>query len=351
MISTEPLSRELELTYNDILDFLRSRDKSEIDHLYKTADRIRSEYVGDEIQVRALLDFSNCCSKNCLYCGLRKGNTKLSRYRMGEDEIVTAARQAAEKGYRTIVMQSGEDAFYTEKMICRIIKKIKASCDVAVTLSLGERPYKTLKAWFKAGADRYLLKHETSEPALYKMLHPDLIFENRILALKNLKEIGYQTGSGIMIGLPGQTYESVANDILLFKELDIDMIGCGPYIHNPKTPLAETTPDRRQYIQPEEEAVYKVVALTRIVTHDTMIPATTALSTINPVSGAVSAFNAGANVIMVNVTPEQHKSFYEIYPRNTVDRGIPDSQQLLQSLEKSTGRKISKDYGHRRSLI
>jgi biotin synthase len=246
-------------------------------------------------------------------------------------------------------MQSGEDPYYTEKMLCRIIGKIKASCDIAITLSPGERPYRTLKAWFQAGADRYLLKHETSDPALYKKLHPDLRYKNRIRMLKNLKEIGYQTGSGIMIGLPGQTYESVANDILLFRELDIDMIGCGPYIHNPKTPLSDTTPDRERFIQPEDRSVYKVIALTSIVTRDTMIPATTALSTINPVSGAATAFKAGANVLMVNVTPEKHRTFYEIYPRNISADGIPDSRELLASIEKATGRKVSKDYGHRPS--
>jgi biotin synthase len=310
---------------------------------------MRAEYVGNAIHVRALLNFSSYCARNCLYCGLRQGNAELTRYRMQEDEIVAAVRQAAGQGYRTIVMQSGEDPYYTEKMLCRIIGKIKASCDIAITLSPGERPYRTLKAWFQAGADRYLLKHETSDPALYKKLHPDLRYKNRIRMLKNLKEIGYQTGSGIMIGLPGQTYESVANDILLFRELDIDMIGCGPYIHNPKTPLSATTPDRERFIQPEDRSVYKVIALTRIVTRDTMIPATTALSTINPVSGAATAFKAGANVLMVNVTPEKHRTFYEIYPRNISAEGIPDSRELLASIEKATGRKVSKDYGHRPS--
>jgi len=343
----DTLTPPADLSYNDILDFLKTSDQSEIEHLYKTADRTRAEYVGDEIHARALLNFSSYCSRNCLYCGLRQGNIMLTRYRMSEDEIVEAAQQAAGQGYRTIVMQSGEDPYYTEKMLCQIIGRIKSSCDIAVTLSVGERPYRTLKAWFQAGADRYLLKHETSDPALYKKLHPDLRYKNRIRVLKNLKEIGFQTGSGIMIGLPGQTYASVANDILLFRELDIDMIGCGPYIHNPKTPLDNKTPDRELFIQPEDVSVYKVVALTRIITRDTMIPATTALSTINPVSGAVTAFNAGANVLMVNVTPEKYRAFYEIYPRSVAAEGIPDSRELLATIEKATARKVSKDYGHR----
>ncbi len=310
---TSEASSDLSFSYQEILDFLKTDNPSAIEHLCKTADRTRAEYVGNAIHVRALLNFSSYCARNCLYCGLRQGNAELTRYRMQEDEIVAAVRQAAGQGYRTIVMQSGEDPYYTEKMLCRIIGKIKASCDIAITLSPGERPYRTLKAWFQAGADRYLLKHETSDPALYKKLHPDLRYKNRIRMLKNLKEIGYQTGSGIMIGLPGQTYESVANDILLFRELDIDMIGCGPYIHNPKTPLSATTPDRERFIQPEDR----------------------------------TAFKAGANVLMVNVTPEKHRTFYEIYPRNISADGIPDSRELLASIEKATGRKVSKDYGHR----
>jgi len=335
------------LTYSDILFFLKTDNKEEIDRLMAAADSVRRECVGDDIHVRALLNFSNCCTRNCLYCGLRRGNAGLHRYRMDEEEIYTSARLAEESGYKTIVMQSGEDSYYTEEMVCRILDRINATLDIAVTLSLGERPYGTLRAWFQKGAARYLLKHETSDPALYAKLHPDLSFENRIATLRQLKEIGYQTGSGIMVGLPGQTYESVARDIMLFKELDIDMIGCGPYIHNPRTPLAETTPDRQRFIQPEDNAVYKVLALTRIVTQDTMIPATTALSTMNPASGAVTAFNAGANVIMVNITPEKYKPLYEIYPRDIVDGSIPDSKELLASVEQQTGRKISTGYGHR----
>jgi biotin synthase len=178
-------------------------------------------------------------------------------------------------------------------------------------------------------------------------LHPDLRFEDRINTLRNLKELGYQTGSGIMVGIPGQTYESVAEDILLFKELDIDMIGCGPYIHNPQTPLAKKTPDTKRYIQPEPEYIYKVVALSRIVTRDTLIPATTALSVLNPELGVLSALSAGANVVMINETPGQYRKLYEIYPKGEAPGVILSAEDPFATIQELTGRPVSSDYGHR----
>ena len=329
------------------MQFLKEDDLAALAKLYTTADDVRFLCVGDDIHVRALINFSNHCRRNCLYCGLRQGNAELTRFRMNENEIISAAIKAYKKGYRTVVLQSGEDELYTEKVICRIIIGIKQSCDIAITLSLGERPYKTLKAWFNEGADRYLLKHETSDPELYEQLHPDLRFDHRIDMLRNLKEIGYQTGSGIMVGIPGQTYESVANDILLFKELDIDMIGCGPYIYNPKTPLQAATPDENLYIQPKPEYVYKVVALSRIVTRDTHIPATTALSALNPELGILSALSAGANVIMINETPEQYRRLYEIYPKDETPADILSPENPFETIEQLTGRHVARDYGHR----
>ena len=335
------------LSHSEIVGFLKENDLTKLARMYAAADDVRALCVGDDIHVRALINFSNHCCRNCLYCGLRQGNAELPRFRMNENEIITAAIKAYEKGYRTVVLQSGEDPWYDEDAISRIITGIKEACDVAITLSLGERPYKTLKAWFNDGANRYLLKHETSDPKLYETLHPDLRFDERIDMLRNLKEIGYQTGSGIMVGIPGQTYESVANDILLFKELDIDMIGCGPYIYNPKTPLGPATPDENLYIQPRPEYVYKVVALTRIVTRDTLIPATTALSALNPEMGILSALSAGANVIMINETPEQYKKLYEIYPRGETPADILSPENSFETIEHLTGRIISRDYGHR----
>jgi biotin synthase len=335
------------LSHGEIVRFLKEDDLATLAKLYAAADDVRALHAGEEIHVRALINFSNHCRRNCRYCGLRRGNAGLARYRMSPREIVAAACGAAAKGYRTVVLQSGEDEHFTEAVVAGIIRGIKDGCDAAITLSVGERPYRTLKAWFNEGADRYLLKHETSDPDLYEQLHPDLKFDDRIGTLRNLKEIGYQTGSGIMVGIPGQTYESVANDILLFQELDIDMIGCGPYIHNPKTPLSRTTPDAAAYIQPLPEYVYKVIALTRILTRDTLIPATTALSVLNPDRGVLSALSAGANVVMVNETPLSYKSLYEIYPRDDVPAPILSPDNPFETIERLTGRPVSRDYGHR----
>ena len=335
------------LSHSEIVEFLKETDPAKLTELYAAADDVRALCVGEEIHVRALINFSNHCRRDCLYCGLRRSNTALKRFRMSARQIISAAGTAYKKGYRTVVLQSGEDEFYTEDVVCAIIAGIKEKCDMAVTLSLGERPYATLRAWFNEGADRYLLKHETSDAQLYRKLHPDLRFEDRIETLKNLKQIGYQTGSGIMVGIPGQTYESVADDILLFKELEIDMIGCGPYIHNPKTPLKLITPDKTASIQPEPEYVYKVVALSRIVTRDTMIPATTALSVLNPERGVLSALSAGANVIMINETPAQYRRLYEIYPRDEVPAPILSPEKPFEAIEQLTGRPVSRDYGHR----
>ena len=349
MIEINPLS-DSPLSQDDILECLKETDPSELEKLYAAADDVRALCVGEDIHIRALINFSNHCGRSCLYCGLRQGNAELPRYRMPDSEIIAAAVRACEKGYRTVVLQSGEDDYFTEEVVCAIVAGIKEQCDLAITLSVGERPYATLKRWFDEGADRYLLKHETSDPDLYRQLHPDLRFEDRIETLRNLKDIGFQTGSGIMVGIPGQTYESVANDILLFKELDIDMIGCGPYIHNPKTPLKRTTPDSSMYVQPDPDSVYKVVALSRIVTRDTMIPATTALSVLNPEQGVLSALGAGANVIMINETPLQYKKLYEIYPRDEIPAPILSPDRPFEAIEQLTGRPVSRGYGHRVSI-
>ncbi|MCX8043853.1 MAG: [FeFe] hydrogenase H-cluster radical SAM maturase HydE [Desulfobacterota bacterium] len=340
-----------ELSAADILRFLQTDDPAVIAHLYRTADRIRAEYVGDEIHIRALLNISNYCIRNCCYCGLRRDNRELVRYRMTADEIVAAARRAAAQGYRTIVLQSGEDPFFTEEIVCDIIAQIRSSCDIVITLSLGERNYQTLMRWFQEGARRYLLKYETSDPTLYQAIHPDMQFQDRIRMLENLKEIGYQTGTGIIVGLPGQTYASVADDILLFHKFDADMIACGPFIYNPKTPLCQTTPDRQRYIQPDAVSVYKVIALARIMTRDTLIPATTALRMITPRDGVRMAFQAGANVIMHNVTPQPYAALYEIYPQQAGVDQFPTREAFVSFLESATGRTVSHGYGDRRAVV
>ncbi|HOO72914.1 MAG TPA: [FeFe] hydrogenase H-cluster radical SAM maturase HydE [Spirochaetota bacterium] len=333
-------------TIDAIITSLKSKDPETLKKLMQAADSIRRDEVGDTIHVRALLNISNRCARSCLYCGLRAPNRKLARYRMAPEEIIASAELAEKTGYRTILMQSGEDPWYTDDMVADIIRKISERCTMDIALSLGERPARTLERWRECGAQRYLLKHETSDEILYRKLHPDLDYENRINTLITLKSLGYQTGSGIMVGLPGQTFESVAKDILLFKDLDIDMIGCGPYVHNPDTPLQPQSDDHQEVL-PTEEMLLKITSLNRIITRDTMIPATTATETLFAEGGRLNAFEAGANVVMFDITPEKYRSRYQIYPSDKTADGIRDYPSLVSALHQESKRPVATDPGRR----
>ncbi len=301
----------------EIIDFLKLTDKNALEDLYSLADETRKEYVGDEIKLRGIIEFSNYCAQNCTYCGIRGANKEINRYRLTVDEILKAAVNAEKLGYKTVVLQSGEDFSYDIKTLCTLIKEIKTNTDLFITLSIGEKTFDEYLKFKNAGADRYLIKHETSDHLLYQKLHPKMSFENRINCLKNLKKIGFETGSGIMVGLPGQSLDSIADDILLFKDLELEMMGIGPYLPHPKTPLGlEFLNSENNEIEglDTEELVYKTLAVTRIVTKITNLPATTALATVNEQEGRNKALKVGANVIMLNVTPSNYKCFYEIYP-------------------------------------
>jgi biotin synthase len=312
--------KKTEFTKQDIVFLLKLREEEDLDALYEHADLVRKNHVGSEVQVRAILEFSNHCCRNCLYCGIRQSNNKIARYRMESDEIIENARKADKMGFKTIILQSGEDFYYTVDKLQHIIKNIKNSTDLIITLSIGEREEVDYRALKEAGADRFLLKHETSDPILYRALHPDLKYSNRIKCLRELKSLGFETGSGIMVGLPGQTLESIANDILLFKTLDIDMIGIGPYLPHPDTPLAARFEANGGYFMPStgtfnpEEMIYKIIAITRIVTRKAHIPATTGFNTLNSNNVRGSALHRGANVIMLNVGDSEYRELYEIYP-------------------------------------
>ena len=226
------------LTKKEIVDILK--DDSQNKELFELADKVRHDNVGDEIHLRGLIEFSNTCKCTCHYCGLRAENKTVERYRITPDDIIQFAKNAVNAGYKTIVLQSGEDVFYSKDIMCKIISEIK-KLDVALTLSIGEKPYKELEAYKNAGADRYLLRIETTDKKLYKALHPFMSFENRKNCLYNLKKLGYETGSGSLVGLPGQSIESLADDILFFKENDFDMIGVGPFLPHPSTPLKDAS--------------------------------------------------------------------------------------------------------------
>ncbi len=304
----------------EILYWLRETDPDRLAELWRRADEVRRRHVGDAVYLRGLVEISSFCVRGCTYCGLRAGNTRLARYRMLAGEVLEAAHQAVNFGYGTVVLQAGEDYGLTAPWLAEIIRRLKRETPLAVTLSLGERPDRDLAAWREAGADRYLLRFETSDRTLFEEIHPPLGDRrcDRIAMLRRLQQLGYETGSGIMVGLPGQTYASVANDIALFRNLDLDMIGIGPFIPHPATPLGSgfgsLFPAGDGQVPNHELMVYKAIALTRLVRPDANIPATTALATLNRANGRELGLQRGANVFMPNLTPLKYRRLYEIYP-------------------------------------
>ena len=315
-------------------------DNSKNDWLFKEADRVRKENVGVEIHLRGLIEFSNICKRQCKYCGLRSPNKEVERYRILKNDIIKTAANAVNLGYRTIVLQSGEDEYYDTDKMLEIIREIK-KLDVALTLSIGEKTYDEFKAFKAAGADRYLLRIETTDEKLYKEMHPNADFENRVECLYNLKKLGYETGTGCLVGLPSQTIESLADDILFFKELDADMVGIGPFIPHKQTPLANEK-------QGDFWLALKVMALTRINMPNINIPATTAMETINP-NGRIIALQSGANVVMPNVTSMEYRAKYEIYPGKICINDKPEKcRGCIEGKIKSIGRTISTTKGNRK---
>ncbi len=314
-------------------------DESINDFLFKTADEVREKYVGNEVHLRGLIEFSNICKCNCKYCGLRKDNSELERYRLSIEEAYDFAKKAKEYGYKTVVLQSGEDSYYSVERLVKLLQDIK-KLDLAITLSIGERTFEEYKAFKEAGADRYLIRIETTDKELYKKMHPNMSFENRVRCLKDLKTLGYEVGTGCLVGLPEQTIESLANDILFFKEIDADMIGIGPFIPNQNTPLKDAKGGTF-------EMALKVMALTRILLPTINIPATTAMETLNP-NGRLIALQSGANVVMPNVTEGDYRRKYEIYPGKICVGDTPaQCRGCISGKIQSIGRTVSTGYGFR----
>ncbi|MDD3437602.1 MAG: [FeFe] hydrogenase H-cluster radical SAM maturase HydE [Candidatus Gastranaerophilales bacterium] len=310
--------------------------------LFISADKIRQKHVGDEVHLRGLIEFSNYCKQNCLYCGLRRDNKQLKRYRLSENEIIALAKNASELNYKTVVLQSGEDPYYTADKMKYIISEIK-KFDLAVTLSIGEKTFEEYQAYRKAGADRYLIRIETTDKNLYKKLDPGMDWENRLKCLEDLRKLDYEVGTGCLVGLPGQTLESLADDILFFKKINADMIGVGPFIPHKNTPLKDTQGGTF-------EMALKVMAITRLLLPDINIPATTAMETLNP-NGRLIALQSGANVVMPNVTQGDARKLYEIYPGKICVNDTPDKcRGCIEAKIKSINRTISKDYGFKADL-
>ena len=307
------------------------------EELYRQADEVRHDNVGDDVHLRGLIEFSNICRNDCLYCGIRRGNRHVRRYRMGEEELVETARKAADIGFQTIVLQSGEDLHFDQAMLGRIVERIKR-LDVAVTLSVGERDYADYKAWRDAGADRYLMRIETTDRDLYHRLNPGMSWERRHECLLMIRELGYELGSGIMVGLPEQSIESIADDLLYLKDIGIDMAGIGPFIPHPDTPLADEAGGTL-------ELALRTMAAMRLLLPDINIPATTAMESLHP-QGRIMALQAGANVVMPNVTEGEYRRLYELYPGKICVNDTPVHCRSCIGLKiQSIGRTIGQGWG------
>ncbi len=292
------------MTRNEIFEFLKDKDSKV---LFNQANQTRKQFCGDKVFLRGLIEFSSYCVRNCLYCGLRRENKEAQRMRLKDVEIVRAAANVRSKGFKTVVLQSGDDLFYTRNKFSSVIRKIKKQCpDLAVTLSLGERPFDDYKAFYDAGASRYLLKHETADENLYKSFHPGQSLRKRLKILEYLRKIGFQVGSGNIVGLPGQRLEHLVQDILFYQDFQPDMIGIGPFMPQSQTPLAS-------HKFSDISLVLKIIALTRIVTRNAHMPVTTALTTLGGNKAQRKALDAGCNVIMPSFTPVALKKNYVIY--------------------------------------
>ena len=323
----------------EIAALLKAQGKA-CERIYAAADRVRAANFGDAVHLRGIIEFSNICKNNCWYCGIRCDNTRVGRYRMSAEEVVDTAKNAKLWGCGTVVLQSGEDPFFTAGLLCDLVRRIKEETGLAVTLSVGVRPREELAQLKAAGCDRYLLRFETTSNALFSAIHPDESFEHRVRCLTDLRELGFQVGSGFMIGLPGSTPEMIAHDILFATRLKLDMIGCGPFLSHPDTPLAEKPllEDRGVY--------YKTIALLRLLNPRAHIPATTAFDALEP-EGRNRVLQRGANVFMPNITPGKYRRMYQLYPNKPcVDEDGAACALCVRGRLASLGREVGEGPGH-----
>ena len=325
---------------DDELRFLISGDYDE-NLLFEAADKIRRNIYGDEVYLRGLIEFTNYCKNNCYYCGIRCGNNSLARYLLTKDQILECCCEGYSLGYRTFVLQGGEDPFFTDDLVCEIVSSIRALyADCAITLSIGEKSKESYKRFFDAGANRYLLRHETADDEHYAKLHPSsMSLENRKRCLFDLKEIGYQVGSGFMVGSPHQTLENLITDIRFLQTLKPDMIGIGPFIPHSQTPF-------KDFKAGDLNLTLRLVSILRLLFPKALIPSTTALGTIKP-DGRELGLKAGANVVMPNLSPVDVRNLYKLYD-NKICTG-EESAQCRGCLERrvlAAGYRIVTDIGN-----
>lgn len=303
----DKLNETHELKKEEWVALFTNRTEADTEYLFSLARKWQEKYFGHGVYTRGLIEFTNICRNNCYYCGIRKGNPDAERYRLTMEQILECAASGYELGFRTFVLQGGEDPYYKDEDIVEIVQTIKnAYPDCAITLSIGEKSYESYKKYFDAGADRYLLRHETANEMHYGMLHPvELSLKHRKQCLYDLKEIGYQVGCGFMVGSPGQTFEHLAEDMLFIKELSPQMVGIGPFIPHHGTPFAEEKGGT-------VELTLFLIGLLRLMIPNLLLPATTALGTIAP-DGREKGILAGANVVMPNLSPVSVRKKYELY--------------------------------------
>jgi len=333
---------DIEYTKEGAIQLLKAEGE-ELEELYREADSIRRQNVGDDVFIRGIIEFSNICANNCLYCGIRASNINVKRYTMQAEEILDAAYAMAKSQQTTIVLQSGETPGTRDEELGEIIKRIKKETSLTVTVSVGNRSYDTYHYWRECGMDRYFLRFETSEPTLFDKLHPGSTLAERLKCLSDLQDLGIQTGSGFMIGLPGETLEILADNILLCRKIDLDMIGVGPYIPHPDTPLGQ---GKNSYDE-NPEIFFKALAVLRIFNPDAHIPATTAFDVVFPGEGRNFALQRGANVFMPNNTPSVYRKDYLLYPgKPGVDESADQSLYAAVMKIQSLGRTVGKGPGH-----
>ena len=335
----DKLCIEKELNKEEYLELIQNRNLCN-EYLFEQANKIRKQVYGNNIYIRGLIEFSNICKNDCFYCGIRKSNKNAQRYRLSKKEILECAEQGYQLGFRTFVLQSGEDAYFTDEILEEIIKEIKKNYpECAITLSIGERKFESYQRLKLAGADRYLLRHETANKAHYQKLHPkQMSYDNRIKCLENLKQLRYQVGAGFMVGTPYQTEEDLANEMIFLKKLNPHMVGIGPFISHKDTPFKNEKSG-------SVELTLFMIGLIRLTLPNALIPATTALGTLDPL-GREKGIQAGANVLMPNLSPIGVRKKYMLYD-NKICTG-DEAAQCIECLKKrisNTGSKIVIDRG------
>lgn len=324
---------------DDELKFTLCEDYPQ-DELFKAADAVRRQVYGDKVYIRGLIEFTNYCKNNCFYCGIRRGNGKINRFRLNKEQIIECCQRGYQAGFRTFVLQGGEDEYFSDDILTEIIRSIRERFnDCAITLSMGERGEDSYKKLYLAGANRYLLRHEAVNSALYSKLHPSqMSLENRINCIKALKRIGYQTGTGFMVGAPNQTIADIIQDIRFIEEISPQMIGIGPYIPHPDTPF-------NNYNSGSAAMTLRLIAIFRLMLPYALIPSTTALATIDPM-GRILGLKAGANVVMPNLSPGFAKQNYTLYKDKAIS-GAESANSLdeLKNAVSKAGYRIVTDRG------